>query len=236
MPTDLDVLEQRLSHGFRDRNLLVRALTHRSFAFDQQHSPIGTLPDNEQLEFLGDSILGFLVSESLTQRHSAYPEGRLSMLKAHLVSAVRLHQVAQSLELGSFLQVGRSEEMSGGRQKKTILADALEAIIAAIYLDGGIDAARQFVVGHIVGVESPDSLSLEGQVNYKSTLQERAQASKLPQPTYTIAEQDGPGHARIFIVEAKVGKAYTSRGSGSTKKAASQQAAKAIVEQMNSVP
>ena len=229
MPSDLKVLEERLGHSFRDQALLVRALTHRSFAFDLQ------IPDNEQFEFLGDSILGFLVSDSLVRAHPTYREGRLSKMKAHLVSAVRLHQVALRIELGTFLQVGRSEEMSGGRQKKAILSDALEAVIASLYLDGDLETARRFVVEHVIGTDSIDDKLDGDHVNHKSNLQEKALANRLPLPIYSVVEAEGPGHARTFTVEAKVGKTFSSRGTSTTKKAAAQEAARKVLEQMDSL-
>ena len=229
---DLQGLESRLGHTFRDRSLLVRALTHRSFAFGQRSDEPLTL-DNERLEFLGDSILGFLISECLVLRHTSWPEGRLSKTKAHLVSATHLHHVAQQLGLGQFLHLGRSEEMSGGRQKKMLLANAVEAIIAALHIDGGLDVARTFVIENVLGGNDLHELVGDEETNYKSTLQERAQAIHLPQPQYVIVEETGPGHAKTFVVEARVGTAYRKHGTGSSKKAAAQNAAKAILEEMD---
>jgi ribonuclease-3 len=228
---DLQELEARLEYTFDNRSLLVRALTHRSFSFDNKSGDPSSL-DNEQLEFLGDSILGFLISESLVLRYEAWPEGRLSKAKAHLVSATHLHRVAQSLDLGDFLQLGRSEEMSGGRQKKMLLANALEAIIAALHIDGGLDVARKFVIGSVLGNGTGDLLE-DQETNYKSALQERAQAVRLPQPHYAIVEETGPGHAKTFIVEARIGSAYRRVGSGPSKKSAAQKAAKAILDEMD---
>src|SRR5215469_1493612 len=145
MHPDVAVLEARIGYGFSNPALLRRALTHTSRAYEARTSPGSPLSDNEQLEFLGDSILGFLTAEALVVRFPEYREGDLSRLKAHLVSAVHLYGVARRLELGEYLELGRSEEMSGGRGKKTLLVDALEAVIAAIYLDGGIEVARRFV-------------------------------------------------------------------------------------------
>src|SRR3954453_3957894 len=203
---DLQKLEARLGYTFTNRNLLVRALTHRSFSFDNKLGEATSL-DNEQLEFLGDSILGFLISECLVLRNSGWPEGRLSKLKAHLVSATHLHRVAHGLGLGEFLQLGRSEEMSGGRHKKMLLANALEAIIAALHLDGGLDIARKLVVENVLSssIEAPIE---DPETNYKSVLQERAQAVRLPQPHYVIVEETGPGHAKTFLVEARIGSTY----------------------------
>src|SRR5580698_10063143 len=144
MSVDLGALERKLGHQFCDRALLEQALTHTSHIYEQPSvgPPVG---DNEQLEFLGDAILGFAVSEYLVRHNPGYPEGRLSKLKAHLVSAVRLHEVAQDLGLGEFLYLGRGEEMSGGRSKKALLSDAVEALIAALYLDAGLEMARAFI-------------------------------------------------------------------------------------------
>ncbi|HYP09628.1 MAG TPA: ribonuclease III [Bryobacteraceae bacterium] len=229
---DLQGLESKLGHTFRDRSLLVRALTHRSFAFGQRSTEPLTL-DNERLEFLGDSILGFLISECLVLRHTSWPEGQLSKTKAHLVSATHLHRVAQRLGIGEFLQLGRSEEMSGGRQKKMLLANAVEAIIAALHIDGGMEKAREFVIEHVLGGGDLQPPTEEPENNYKSTLQERAQAIHLPQPQYVIVEETGPGHAKTFLVEARIGTAYRRQGSGPSKKAAAQNAAKAILEEMD---
>jgi ribonuclease-3 len=211
---------------------LVRALTHRSYSSERK-SP-EEHPDNEQLEFFGDSILGFLVSERLVTLFPNSPEGRLSKLKNRLVSADRLHEAAQELELGSFLNLGRGEEMGGGRSKRSLLADALEAVIAALYLDGGLSAARQLVSSEIIGDVSATSPELQN-VNYKGELEERVHLFQLPRPRYTIVEETGPGHAKMFIVEASVGNAYVGRGVASTKKAGAQLAAKAILEQMNAL-
>lgn len=229
---DLQDLESKLGHTFNDRSLLVRALTHRSYAFGLRSAEPLTL-DNERLEFLGDSILGFLISECLVLRHTSWPEGRLSKTKAHLVSATHLHHVAQRLGLGEYLQLGRSEEMSGGRQKKMLLANAVEAIIAALHIDGGMERAREFVLKNVLGNSHIEEIGEEPETNYKSTLQERAQAVHLPQPQYVIVEETGPGHAKTFLVEARVGASYRRQGVGPSKKAAAQNAAKAILEEMD---
>src|SRR5712692_3081245 len=156
MTGDLSVLERALGHVFRDRELLERALTHKSRVHEVPGKDVpltnGAARDNEQLEFLGDAILGFVVSECLVRRHGSFPEGRLSKLKAHLVSAARLHEVAQSLGLGEYLFLGRGEELSGGREKKALLSDALEALIAALYLDSGLETARLFIETRVVGL------------------------------------------------------------------------------------
>jgi ribonuclease-3 len=231
MPADLHVLEASLGHSFVSRDLLIRALTHKSL---EKKSPSdASSVDNEQLEFLGDSILGFVVSVCLVSRYPSYPEGRLSKMKAHLVSAAHLHKVARALELGAYLHLGRGEEMSGGREKRALLANALEAIIAAIYLDAGIEPARDFIVRKLVDEwDLTDSSEQDHVVDFKTALQERAQALGLPQPRYIIAKENGPEHAKTFVVEVRVGPAFSGRGEGPSKKSAGQSAAKSVLEQM----
>lgn len=232
---DLDSLIVRLDYSFRDRDILIRALTHKSHPADQTSvEPVAktTESDNEQLEFFGDAILGFLVSEALYERFPAYPEGKLSKLKSWLVSASHLHTVAESLALGKALRLGRGEEMSGGRAKKAILANALEALLAAIYLDGGMEAARGFVRKWLLPQGAWDfEVSLPAALtDFKSTLQEKAQAYGLPQPKYVIVGERGPEHAKTFTVEVRVGKERTARADGISKKDAGQRAAERVLE------
>jgi ribonuclease-3 len=229
MSEHLEKLEEVLGHRFGNRELLERSLTHKSRVYEK--TPDSAAADNEQFEFLGDSILGFIVSEVLVSRHPAFPEGQLSKLKAHLVSATHLHQVALQVELGRFLRLGRGEEMSGGREKKALLANAVEALIAALYLDGGLEIARSFVVHHIMGEDRPpeDGAQL---TDYKSALQEMAQALKLPQPRYSIVEERGPEHAKTFRVEVRVGRDWVSEAEGMSKKSAGQKAAQQILQQL----
>lgn len=222
-----ETLEAVLGYRFQDPELLERALTHKSRAYERGADP--TLHDNEQLEFLGDSILGFVVSEKLVALYPNSPEGRLSKLKAHLVSASHLFQVAFALKLGEFLLLGRGEEMSGGREKKALLANALEALIAAVYLDGGFDPARQLVTGLIFGEFHTAEQALGAVPDFKSALQETAQSLKLPQPRYTILEERGPQHAKTFVVEARVGKEWVSQAEGLSKKSAGQKAAQEVL-------
>ena len=232
MNADLAVLENALSYNFRKRELLERALTHKSRIYEK---PIGlTLSaDNEQLEFLGDSILGFIVSESLVRQFTSFPEGRLSKLKAHLVSAAHLYKVAQNLNLGEYLLLGRGEELSGGRAKKALLSDAVEALIAAMYLDGGMEPARQFIETRIVAAFAPHEEGADHPVtDHKSALQEMAQSLQLPPPRYVIVAEEGPEHAKTFTVEVRVGKNWVSRAQGMSKKAAGQQAAEQRLRQL----
>ncbi len=233
MDEALAVLESRLGYCFRNRELLSRALTHKSRAFEENAGNGERSGDNEQLEFLGDAILGFLVSELLVDRHPSFPEGRLSKLKAYLVSASHLFEVAQHLDLGQHLFLGRGEELSGGREKRALLGDAVEAILAAIYTDGGIDAAREFVLNSVVGdfdfAKSEDESLV---VDYKSALQEAAQAMGLPMPRYVIVKEAGPEHKKTFTVEARVGAHWADHAEGTSKKAAGQRAAELVLGQL----
>lgn len=237
MKGDLTVLEASTGHVFRDRSLLERALTHKSFAHEQSMDsggePRGPSGDNEQLEFLGDAILGFVASEYLVRCNPDAPEGRLSKLKAHLVSAAHLHEAAQLLHLGDYLFLGRGEEMSGGREKKALLADALEALIAGIYLDAGLAAAHTFIETHVLSLFDAAQEGMNGAAaDHKSALQEMAQALKLPPPRYVIVGEDGPEHLKLFTVEVRVGKDWVSQAQGTSKKAAGQKAAQHILQQL----
>jgi ribonuclease-3 len=238
MRADTASLELRISHHFSDPELLRRALTHSSLANESRTAgPSSPLNDNEQLEFLGDSVLGFLIAEALVRRFPGSREGELSRLKAHLVSAAHLHGVARRLDLGSYLELGRSEEMSGGRAKKTLLVDGLEAVIAAIYLDGGLDAAQTFVSTHVLDApfSSDEDAGTDIQpaiTNFKSALQELAQSRKLPQPRYVIVKERGPEHSKTFTVEVRIGKECTGQADGRTKKIAAQRAARGVYERM----
>lgn len=230
MAADPDILEKALGHTFRDKQLLECALTHKSRVCEK---PFGGACDNEQFEFLGDSILGFVMSDSLLKRYPSAPEGRLSKLKAHLVSAAHLYEVARDLNLGEFLRLGRGEEMSGGRAKKALLSDAVEAIIAALYLDAGLDTARAFIESRVLGSFQPADDEIDGAVaDHKSSLQEMAQTLKLPPPRYVIVSEEGPEHSKTFTVEVRLGKEWVSQAQGMSKKSAGQKAAQQILQQL----
>lgn len=232
MSADLQILETSLGYTFRNRELLERSLTHKSRIYEKAMEG-QFLSDNEQLEFLGDAILGFVVSECLVRRYASFPEGRLSKLKAHLVSAARLYEVAQSLGLGEYLFLGRGEEMSGGREKRALLSDALEALIAALYLDAGLEVTREFIESRVVGAVDEREDGMEPAVNdHKSALQEMAQALKLPPPRYIIVEEQGPEHSKTFTVEVRLGKEWVSQAQGLSKKSAGQKAAQQILQQL----
>jgi ribonuclease-3 len=237
MRAELATLEARIGHPFRDRELLVRALTHRSFVHDLRSTGAEVTADNENLEFLGDSILGFLVSEALMRRYPEHREGKLSSEKARIVSAAHLHGVARRLDLGSYLVLGHGEELTGGRNKKTLLGDALEAVIAAIYLDAGIEASRQFVMTHVLdapfaGDEESDTDIQPAIRNFKGALQELAKSRNLAQPRYIVTDETGPPHAKVFTVEVRVGAECSGQAMGRTKKIAAQRAARGVYERL----
>lgn len=214
----LSRLEERLSYRFRDRSLLEQALTHRSFANEQG------LPGNyERLEFLGDSVLGFLASDWLFRRHPELSEGRLSALKSSLVSRPTLERRALELEVGPALLLGVGEERSGGREKGSLLADALEAILGAVFLDRGVEAARR-----VIEPLFDDSLDeIEEVLDGKTRLQELAQALGLGLPAYRLLSEAGPDHEKRFTVECRLGdRAATAEAS--TKKRAEKRAAGAV--------
>ena len=229
MAEDTSRLEAELGYRFSDRALLVRALTHSSYTYETQGEKNGL--DNEQMEFLGDAVLGFVVSARLVAAYPEYREGKLSKLKADLVSAAHLVGAARELRLGEYLQLGRGEELSGGRHKRALVVNALEALIAAIYLDGGIEAATGFVGRFVIGdrlarAEPRESLF----ENYKSELQELLQAAKLPQPKYLVVKERGPQHHKTFTIEVRIGSEFSAQAEGPTKKVAAQEAARRALE------
>lgn len=232
MDEDIEALEEKLGYSFHNRELLKRALTHKSCTAERNSGNPVTQTHNEQLEFLGDAVLGFLVSEALVEQFSEYSEGYLSKYKAHFVSAHYLHKVGQKLDLGLYLLLGRGEEISGGRTKKALLANAVEAIIAAIYLDAGMQETRDFLTRHVINDLS--SLRDEEEIitDFKGALQEYAQLQKLPSPNYEIVASSGPDHSKMFVIEASVGGKWSSRAEGASKKAAGQRAAEQLLKQL----
>jgi ribonuclease-3 len=224
-----EALEAKLKYSFRNRELLQRALTHRSW-LEGKAIAAPALQDNEQLEFLGDSILGFVVSEALVLRYATANEGSLSLWKAHLVSAVHLHKCALQLGLGEYLLLGKGEERSGGRERRTLLADALEAVIAALYLDGGLQVAKAFIEANILSEIESGLEQLAHSTGQKVELQARARALGLSPPQYVVVAEEGPDHAKVFVVEARIGDRYAARGKASTKRNASLLAAKLLLE------
>jgi ribonuclease-3 len=236
---NLNALETKLGHEFSNRALLEQALTHSSHARENQ----GLGPDNEQMEFVGDAVLGLVTSMELFHRFPSHHEGQLSKLKAHLVSAEHLVRAAKRIGIGAHLRLGKGEEKSGGRTKATLLADALEAILAALYLDAGLPVAEKFILDKIL---APEFRRLErhpgedsGLADYKSRLQEVVHATGRPQPVYSLLKEQGPAHRRIFTVEARIQSRdgeveFSANGKGSTKKRAEQNAAHRVLIYLDS--
>lgn len=240
-------LEEALDHKFESPELLVRALTHSSYAReqrDQEHNDAAPA-DNEQLEFIGDSVLGFVTSQELVKRFPHYEEGELSKLRAHLVSSRHLLQPARNLDLGKYLRLGRGEERSGGRSKSAILVDALEAVIAAIYQDGGLRAAHKFIMREILRPELKRMEVEHGSVlpvtDYKSALQEQAHAAGRRRILYAVVKEEGPEHKKVFTIEVRIfGDAadkpeFVARAEGPTKKRAEQIAARHALQYVQSL-
>ncbi len=227
LPQQFAALESRLGYRFRDRGLLEHALTHKSKAHED---PSGGVMDNESLEFLGDAVLGLVIADALCRTYPAFSEGQKSKIKAMIVSTTSLAELAERLDLGEHMILGRGEEKTGGRRKQALLADTCEALFAAIYLDGGLDAARQFILRELGDVVEeagrPDYFGRD----HKSRLQEALQGLGRPLPQYRVAGEVGPEHRKMFHVEVLVGRQSIAQGVGRTKKDAEQEAAKAALE------
>jgi len=220
-------LEARLGHRFHDCALLLRALTHSSRANEADSGP-----DNEALEFFGDALLGFLVAEALLGRFPGENEGALSKMKAYLVSRPVLAEVARDLGLGDHLRLGRAASRQEEGTRESILADALEAVLAAVHLDGG-DAAARALVGRLFGprMDGLDRAAVEGR-DYKTGLQEAMQAAGRPTPRYRVAATEGPPHRPVFDVEVLAGGEVLARACGGSKKEAEQEAARLALRVM----
>jgi ribonuclease III len=226
---EFEDLEARLGYRFRDRGLLEQALTHRSRAAEDAS---GGVLDNESLEFLGDAVLGLVVAEALFRQYPGYDEGQKSKIKAAVVSTQSLARHAERIRLGDHLLLGRGEEKTGGRSKPALIADAYEALIAAIHLDGGLDAAAAFLQRELKDAIDAGSMQTIAQ-DFKSALQERLQASGRPLPDYRISGETGPDHRKIFSVEVVVDGHVLGTASGRTKKEAEQEAARLALARLD---
>ena len=219
----LDELRAGLGVPDLELGLLERALTHRSYAYEN-----GGLPTNERLEFLGDSVLGVVVTETLFRRHPDLSEGRLAKLRAAVVNARALADVARTLDLGSYVRLGRGEETTGGREKASILSDTVEAVIGAVYIDGGFEVATE-VVHRLFDPVIAAASKMGAGLDWKTSLQELAADESLGVPEYLI-EQAGPDHQKTFTARVRVGAEIYGSGSGRSKKEAEQQAAETAYE------
>ena len=223
-------IETRIGYRFRDRGLLEHALTHKSRAAEDVS---GGVADNESLEFLGDAVLGLVVAEALVRQYPHYNEGQKSKIKASIVSTQALARQAEEIRLGDHLILGRGEEKTGGRFKQALLADAYEALIAAIYLDGGLEAAESFLRRELkTAIDAGAMRNFVGQ-DYKSALQELVQALGRPLPEYRIAGEAGPDHRKTFSIEVVVGGEVLGAATGKAKKEAEQEAARLAIARLN---
>ena len=258
MEADLAKLEAALGHGFANRDLLVRALTHRSLAnqlptanqrtaANKQNNAGGDdsvagAGDNERLEFLGDAVLGLVVADELFASHPEWHEGELTRVRSQLVSRQHMAEVAAEIGLGVHLRLSRGEDKSGLRGKSTVLSNSMEAVMAALFLDGGLEPVRAFVRSRVMG-RAAEQLAEELRSgaalgNYKSALQEHLQAERTGTPVYKVKSESGPDHRKRFLVEVRLksddgeaGKPL-ARGMGSTKKHAEQDAARSALERL----
>lgn len=219
-------LEERLGYSFENPALMENALTHSSYANENKAKGVTS---NERLEFLGDSVLGMVVADYLFRRYPDMPEGELTRTRAALVCEDSLVEVARTLELGSYLKLGKGEDAGGGRKRPSIQADAVEAVIAAVYLDGGIGSSRKMITKFIL----TDNQREQGAIrDYKTALQELVQRESGQVLSYRLAGESGPDHCKLFSVEVTLNGAPVGAGEGRSKKEAEQNAAKAAIQKL----
>jgi ribonuclease-3 len=228
---EFTALEQRIGYTFRDPGLLEHALTHTSRANEDVS---GGVIDNESLEFLGDAVLGFAIADILFRRFPSRDEGWKSKMKAALVSTASLARAAEGLDLGQHLLLGRGEEKTGGRRKQALLADGYEALIAAIYLDGGVDDVLAFIARQFEKLINEARTPAAAFHDYKSALQERVQSTGDPPPEYAVIKETGPDHHKQFQIQVRVGGVPIAEAGGRSKKEAEQEAAKLALAHLKS--
>ena len=228
-PDDMAELEKRLEYHFRDKNLLQRALTHRSYVFENEDLE---LRHNESLEFLGDAVLGFLVSARIFTYCPELSEGELSKIRSLFVNATNLAELAEAIDLGTFVLMSRGEEKTGGRHKRTILADAYEAVLGAIYLDGGTDAASEYLDRRMNAYFKNIDIRELTVGDFKSVLQERLHDIGRSEPVYQVVGEIGPDHLKTFVIQVAVDGEILAEASGGTKKDAQQAAARLAMQNL----
>ena len=244
MEPPIKELALALGHRFSRPELLVRALTHRSLV-NEQPSEAEDPAGNERLEFLGDAVLGLVVAETMFLRHPDWREGELTRVRAQLVSRQHMAEVATAIDLGRYILLSRGEDRSGLRRKATVLSNAMEAVLGAVFLDGGLDPVRAFVHKHVMG-DAAEHLAEELRSgaalgNYKSALQEYLQAARAGSPVYRVKSESGPDHRKRFLVEVRLKPAMgepgkpLARGMGNTKKHAEQDAARRALARLTRV-
>lgn len=222
----MKTLESRLQYEFHNDELLGEALNHSSYANEHRNAQVSS---NERLEFLGDSVLGFVTAEFLFKTYGKLPEGDLTRIRAALVCEQSLYEVARELELGQYLKLGKGEEAGGGRERQSILADATEAVFAAVYLDGGMEKARELIYRVLLS-RAPKA---EERRDYKTTLQEIVQRKSGQVLTYHMVGESGPDHNKTFLFEVRLNDVSIGSGSGHSKKEAEQDAARSALEKLS---
>ena len=222
MHGSLSHLETTMGYQYKDSQLLLRALTHSSYSNENKKEK---LKNNERLEFLGDSVLGLIISEYLFSHYTTLEEGQLTKIRAKIVCESSLCGAAKALNLGEYMLFGRGEELTGGRERTSILSDAFEAVIASIFLDGGMEVARDFVLKELQPVIA-DAVQGKLFVDYKTRLQEVIQVHKNNRIKYEIVREEGPDHAKLFYTEVKLNDELIGVGSGRSKKESEQEAAR----------
>ena len=225
-------VQEKIRYRFRDPSLLILALKHRSYVYAQDQNGVHS---NERLEFLGDAILDLVVSEFLYKTYPKKREGHLTQLRSSLVNKVSLAKQAEQMDLGNYMLLSDGEARSGGRHRGSILADAYESIIGALYLDGGLEPIRQFLIRTLLkNVEQYNTV--RQWMNYKSVLLEHTQSKGKGQPRYRVESEEGPDHNKVFTVEVYIADASVGRGTGTSKKDAEQNAARDASERLNLLP
>ncbi len=222
---EIDGFEEVIGYKFKNKSLLLEALTHRSFAYERDAQPV---KDNERLEFLGDAVLGLAIGHILFEKYPHYSEGELSRLRSAIVNENELVKLAEKLNIGEYLMLGKGEEQTGGRKKASILSGAFEAIVGAIYIDGGWEEVMTFIKNHIAPLLSAFSTNdplRELDKDYKTKLQELVQAQLRQTPVYRLDKEEGPDHDKTFYVSVLINGKVVARGRGKSKKEAQQKAA-----------
>jgi len=221
-------LQKLIAYHFKNPQLLTEALTHSSYANEIKHKKVA---HNERLEFLGDSVLSIVISDYIFHKYKQLPEGELTKVRANVVCESSLAIRGKEMNLGDFLTLGRGEELSGGRQRVSILADAFEALIGALYLDGGLEVAKSFILTNLEGmVESASQGNLFN--DFKTHLQELIQSRSAERITYRVVTEKGPDHDKLFEIEVALGGQVLGAGTGKSKKEAEQRAAQEAVEKI----
>ena len=222
--SNIELFEQKINYEFKNKEYILEALTHSSYSNENKNYPF-----NERLEFLGDSVLSIVISDYLFKKETKLPEGELTKIRANIVCEESLSEVSKNIHLGKYMLLGKGEEATGGRERISILADALEAVIAAIYLDGGIKCAREFI---LTNMEIIINDSIKGKIfrDYKTCLQEVLQSNGENNIWYKLIEEKGPDHNKRFVMEVGINDTVLGVGEGKSKKDAEQVAAKCALD------